>query len=563
MESQVEERPTAELFGEYANLLWRWSWLLLSWAIIAGGSAYYFSYRQVPVYESSTLVMINAAPSTASANYGSVVTSQQLVETYAQIMTTQPVLDEVIQQLGLAELLLESIQVEPSQNTQLLTVIVQDTDPLRAAAIANTLVAVFIAQVQQDQTARYADSKLNLEDQMAAVQQQIQATTASLTALADTPENQVRRSNLQISLTQYQNSYSYLLQSYSQLRLAEAQSTSTVIQKDPAVSNPIPVKPLPLRNALLAAVVGLMLAGGLILLIEYLDDTIRDPQEITRKWGVPILGMITRYRSNGSPLVTLKQPRSPVSEAFRSLRTNLEYAAVDSPLKTILVTSPSPQDGKTTIVSNLACVIAQGDRRVVVVDADLRRPQVHRFFQLFNRLGLSNQLIRPQDRSDFSLQDTELPGLKVVTSGRLPPDPSELLGSNKMQEMLASLTAQFDCVIIDSPPALMVTDAVVLSTRVSGVILVVKPSVTKRAELQHVIEQMKHVNARILGVVVNDVDVGRSRYYYYRRYYSSYKNKYYKGYYSADESSKKKKKPARRGFRKEKPVSPESIEPQS
>jgi len=563
MESQVEERPTAELFGEYANLLWRWSWLLLSWTIIAAGSAYYFSYRQVPVYESSTLVMINAAPSTASANYGSVVTSQQLVETYAQIMTTQPVLDEVIQQLGLAELLLESIQVEPSQNTQLLTVIVQDTDPLRAAAIANTLVAVFIAQVQQDQTARYADSKLNLEDQMAAVQQQIQATTASLTALADTPENQVRRSNLQISLTQYQNSYSYLLQSYSQLRLAEAQSTSTVIQKDPAVSNPIPVKPLPLRNALLAAMVGLMLAGGLILLIEYLDDTIRDPQEITRKWGVPILGMITRYRSNGSPLITLKQPRSPVSEAFRSLRTNLEYAAVDSPLKTILVTSPSPQDGKTTIVSNLACVIAQGDRRVVVVDADLRRPQVHRFFQLFNRLGLSNQLIRPQDRSDFSLQDTELPGLKVVTSGRLPPDPSELLGSNKMQEMLASLTAQFDCVIIDSPPALMVTDAVVLSTRVSGVILVVKPSVTKRAELQHVIEQMKNVNARILGVVVNDVDVGRSRYYYYRRYYSSYKNKYYKGYYSADESSKKKKKPARRGFRKEKPVSPESIEPQS
>ena len=563
MESQVEERPTAELFGEYANLLWRWSWLLLSWTIIAAGSAYYFSYRQVPVYESSTLVMINAAPSTASANYGSVVTSQQLVETYAQIMTTQPVLDGVMQQLGLAELLLESIQVEPSQNTQLLTVIVQDTDPLRAAAIANTLVAVFIAQVQQDQTARYADSKLNLEDQMAAVQQQIQTTTASLTALADTPENQVRRSNLQISLTQYQNSYSYLLQSYSQLRLAEAQSTSTVIQKDPAVSNPIPVRPLPLRNALLAAVVGLMLAGGLILLIEYLDDTIRDPQEITRKWGVPILGMITRYRSNGSPLITLKQPRSPVSEAFRSLRTNLEYAAVDSPLKTILVTSPSPQDGKTTIVSNLACVIAQGDRSVVVVDADLRRPQVHRFFQLFNRLGLSNQLIRPQDRSDFSLQDTELPGLKVVTSGRLPPDPSELLGSNKMQEMLASLTAQFDCVIIDSPPALMVTDAVVLSTRVSGVILVVKPSVTKRAELQHVIEQIKHVNARILGVVVNDVDVGRSRYYYYRRYHSSYKNKYFKGYYSADKSSKKKKKPARRGFRKEKPVSPESIEPQS
>jgi len=176
-----------------------------------------------------------------------------------------------------------------------------------------------------------------------------------------------------------------------------------------------------------------------------------------------------------------------------------------------------------------------------VVDADLRRPQIHKYFQLMNRLGLSNQLLRPHDRVDGSLQDTELAGLKVITSGRLPPDPSELLGSNKMQEMMNSLTGQFECVILDSPPVLVVTDAVVLAPRVNGVIIVVKPSVTKRAELQHVIEQMNQVNARLLGVVLNDVDVGRSRYYYYRRYSSSYKYKYYKGYYSPDGSSKKEK----------------------
>ena len=577
MENQLEEQSTAEMISEYAHLVWRWSWLLVSWAILAGVSAYYLSSRQTPVYQASALAMINIAPSSVDSAYY-VSLGQQLGESYSQLMTTRPVLDAAAQRLGL-EYLPGSVQVTPITNTQLLNVRVIDTDPERAALIANTLVTVFSEQIQADQAARYADSKQNLKTQLDALDGQIQTTSGDLavlgqeilrdnTALTDllrtdnitrTQEEldqrasliQQTQSSLQSRLSQqaqmqtilqnYRTSYAILLQSYESVRLAESQSSSGVLLKDPAVPNAIPIQPQPIRSALLAAVVGLLLAGGVIFLIEFLDDTIRDPQEITRKWGIPILGMITRYKSNGSPLITIKQPRAPVSEAFRSLRTNLEFAAVDSPLKTILITSPSPQDGKTTIVSNLACVIAQSNRSVVVVDADLRRPQIHKYFQLMNRLGLSNQLLRPHDRVDGSLQDTELAGLKVITSGRLPPDPSELLGSNKMQEMMNSLTGQFECVILDSPPVLVVTDAVVLAPRVNGVIIVVKPSVTKRAELQHVIEQMNQVNARLLGVVLNDVDVGRSRYYYYRRYSSSYKYKYYKGYYSPDGSSKKEK----------------------
>jgi succinoglycan biosynthesis transport protein ExoP len=435
-------------------------------------------------------------------------------------------LDGVKQQLGLTELDSKSIQVDPLQNTQLLTVTVQDTEAQRAAAIANALVSVFASQVQADQSARYTDSQNNLEVQMAAMQQQIQTTTTSLNMLAETPENLVTRSSLQVNLTQLQNSYSYLLQSYSQLRLAIAQSTSTVVQKDPAVPDLVPVKPQPVRSGILAAVVGLLLAGGVIFLIEFLDDTIRDPQEITRKWGVPVLGIITRFKPNGGPLITVNQPRAPVSEAFRSLRTSLEFAAVDSPLRSILITSPSPQDGKTT---------------VILLDADLRRPQIHKQFQLMNRLGLSNKLVQPKDQLSGSIQNTGLPTLKVITSGSLPPDPSELLGSAKMEEMMSSLVDQFDFLILDTPPVMMVTDAIVLASRVNGVILVVKPSVTRRTELHHVIDQLKQVNARLLGVVLNDVDVGRARYRYYRRYYTSSKYKYYKGYYHADASSSKEK----------------------
>ncbi len=433
--------------------------------------------------------------------------------------------------------------MQPIINTQLMTVSVQDTDPARAALLANTLVQVFSDQIQADQASRYADSKTSLEDQLASLEQQIKTTSDELAALGTGDTNPSRLAQLQTALAQYRSSYASVLQSYEQIKLAQAQSSSGIIQKAPALPPDAPIKPRPVLNAALAAVVGLMLAAGIVFLIEFLDDTLRDPQEITRKWGIPILGMITRYKSNGSPLITIKQPRAPVSEAFRSLRTNLEFAAVDSPLKTILVTSASPQDGKTTVAANLACVIAQGKRSVVLVDADLRRPQIHKQFQLMNRLGLTNKLIQPKGQLYGSLQNTELPALKVITSGSLPPDPSELLGSIKMQELMSSLKDQFDFLIIDTPPVLMVTDAVVLAPRVDGVIIVVKPSVTKRGELHHVIEQMKQVNARVLGVVLNDVDVGRARYYYYRQY-SSYKYKYYKGYYSPEKSPEKEKSPA-------------------
>jgi len=230
-------------------------------------------------------------------------------------------------------------------------------------------------------------------------------------------------------------------------------------------------------------------------------------------------------------LITVRHPRSPISEAFRSLRTNLQFAGVETPIRTLLVTSASPSDGKTTIAANLASVIAQGGRNVVIVDADLRRPRVHKMFQLSNRVGLTDQFIRTQDRFDGSLKSTEIPNLHAITSGNLPPNPSELLSSGRMSEILNLLHDQFNTVIIDSPPTLLVTDAMVLAQRVDGVLLVVKPSVTKWSALRQSIEQLQHVKANLLGIVVNDINIGRSRYYYYRGYY---RQKYGKNYHYAE-----------------------------
>jgi len=582
MENNLEERSTAELFSQYVGLLLQWSWLLILLALLAGGAAYYLSNRSTRIYEASTLVMLNGAPGYQSDPYSASVVGQQLGATYAKVMITQPVLDSVAKKLGYSSFpYTASVQALPDTNTGLITISVTDIDPDRAALIANTLVSVFADQIQADQVSRYADSKKSLEDQMTSLDQKIQSTNTAITALntqiqetnnalttitgkiqTDTTINpntkttladsgtiaaeqaqrdqlavtlaqyQPQLSQLQTTQTQYQQSYNNLFQSYQNVLLTEAQATSTIVNKNPAVPNRSPIAPQPTRSAMLAAVVGLMVAAGIIFLIEFLDDTIRDPQEITRRWGIPILGMIVSYKSSsGEALVTVRHPRSPISEAFRSLRTNLQFAGVETPLRTLLVTSPSPSDGKTTVVANLASVIAQSGRNVVIVDADLRRPRIHKLFQLSNRVGLTDQFIRMQDRFDGSLKSTEVTNLHAITSGNLPPNPSELLSSGRMSEILKQLSEQFNTVIIDSPPTLLVTDAMVLAQRVDGVLMVVKPSVTKWASLRQAIEQLQRVKANLLGVVVNDVNVGRSRYYYYRGYY---KQKYGKGYHYAE-----------------------------
>ena len=591
-----EEQSTAEMITEYASLLWRWAWLLILLAVLAGGSAYFFSRRQTPVYQASALAMINVATSSQDVTT-SLYLEQQLGSSYSQIMTTRSVLDAVAQRLG-GEILPGSVQVTQIQNTQLITVTATDTNPKRAASIANTIITVFSQQNQADQEARYADSKKSLQDQMAVLNQQIQTSSADLAVLTQeigndnttlntllTADNAgktqeelnnqnaliqqtqstlqtkvIQQSQLQTTLENYRSSYTLLLQSYNEISLAETQSSTGVLLKDPAVPPEFPIQPQPFRSALLAAVVGLILGAGIVFLIEFLDDSLRDPQEITRKWGIPILGMIITFNSkNGNELITEKQPRAPVSEAFRSLRTNLQFASAASPIHILLITSPSPSDGKTTIVGNLACVIAQGERKVIIVDADLRKPRVHKVFQLQNKLGMTDQFIHPQEYPDGVAQPTEEKNLSVITSGSLPPNPSELLGSQRMVEIFQTLKAQFDMVVLDSPPTLAVTDANVLATRVDGVILVINPRVSKRAAIKHAIEQMVQVKANIIGVVLNGVDVKKSRYGYYRGYY----HKSGHGYddYTDAETSWIKKLKFRKTSHQESSLEPESKNP--
>jgi non-specific protein-tyrosine kinase len=229
------------------------------------------------------------------------------------------------------------------------------------------------------------------------------------------------------------------------------------------------------------------------------------------------------------------------------LRTNIQFASVDYPLRAIMITSTSPSEGKTTIAANLGVVLAQGGRDVVLLDADLRRPRIHRVFGLANRKGLTSLFVQKVINLDGTVNKTKIPKLSVITSGNLPPNPSELLGSDKMLEIMSQVQHQADVVVLDTPPIMAVTDAAVLSRHVDGVLLVIKPGVTKLGATRQTVEQLRRIGANILGVVFNDVELKRSRYSYY--YSNNGYYYYYRDYYGSDKASRKRAAAARKKAR--------------
>ena len=293
-----------------------------------------------------------------------------------------------------------------------------------------------------------------------------------------------------------------------------------------------------------------MLAAGIAFLVEYLDDTLKTMEDIERVLQLPVVGYIAQIQydsKNEESLYVTRQPRSPVSEAFRLLRTNLEFAGVDRPLRRILVTSAGPAEGKTTIAVNLAAIMAQGGKRVTLVDADLRRPTVHRFLGLSNKVGLSDLFRGAASVRMVSQQVEDVETVSVLTSGSLPPNPTELLASVRMEQILQEAEQEADILILDSPPSL-VADVQVLASKVDGVILVIYPGHTQEDAALATLEMLNRAGARTLGVVLNRIPRDRSDYYGGYRHYSPYYSGYH--YYHSDDGQALKPSRMRRLFGK-------------
>lgn len=218
---------------------------------------------------------------------------------------------------------------------------------------------------------------------------------------------------------------------------------------------------------------------------------------------------------NTDSLITLTDPRSPVSEAYRTLRTNLEFFSLDDPIRTLVVTSPGAEEGKSTVLANLAVALAQGGKQVILIDCDLRRPTQHALFGLDNAAGLTTMMLEEAAQADLPLRETPVDGLRLLPAGPPPPNPAELLGSRRMKETMAALLEQADMLLFDAPPMLVVTDALVLAVQVDGVLLTVKAGATKREHVQQAKERLERVNARIVGAVLNDAPTDQALRSYY------------------------------------------------
>ena len=509
----------------YFSLALRWWWLIVLCTALGGGAAYAGSAQMTPVYSASTTLLVRQAPAAGTSDYTSLLASERLARTYSEMLTGKPVLEAVIAQLGLEESpnsMAGRISVELVRDTQLIQVTVEDTSPTRAAAIADAVASVFAAQNEVLQEARYGGSLANLQVQIDQVSAQMVEAQGQIQALG-TPtavKGQAEAARLQELMASYRGTYAVLVQSYEQMRVTAAQSTDDVMVYASADVPGRAVRPRTMQNTALGAVVGMMIAAGVVVLIDYLDDTIKTPDDVRQAIGLETLGVIGRAKGDADDLIVVWDAHSPVAEAFRSLRTNVRFAAVDAPLRTLLVTSPTMAEGKSFTVANLAAAMAEADVRVVAVDADLRRPRQHRIFGLEEGPGLTGAVLRGELNGNMRAVRYE-GKLSVLPAGELPHNPTEVLGSKRMAAVLAEVAQGAEFVLIDSPPVLPVADAAVLARQVDGVLLVLQAGRTRREAAQRALESLQKVGANVIGAVLNDVSRARGsgRYYYHGYYY--------------------------------------------
>lgn len=504
----------------------RWWWLLVAATLIAAVGSALITLRQPQIYQASTTLMIGRAINDPNPTSGEFYLEQQLAISYADIAQREPVRKGAMEALNLTWLPDYTAAAVP--NTQLVQIIVTDTDPARAQAVANELAHQLIAASPTNTGQEDQNRQKFLNNQLNELQKQIETTQADIQVLSvrmgtlksarEISEGQAQFTALQEKLTSLQNTYSQMLANSSQGAL----NSITVIETADLPRRPVGPN-LPLTVAL-ASAFGLLLAAVTAFLLEAFDKSVKTTEDLERIETLPVMGSIPRIPKD-TPLYVNEHPRSPATDAFRALRTNIEFSGVDEPIRTILVAGAGAAEGKSTISINLALVYAMAEKKVLLVDADLRKPSLHETLGVKNEAGLSELVVgkRTLDEVLVAWQDGQV---FFLPAGAIPPNPTELLASNRMKDVITMLCREADVVILDSPP-FGFADAAVLSSKVDGVLLVVRSQMTRRDALRSMVQQLKRANARLLGYVWNGAtDTARFSAGFDSRYLNSY---YYGG----------------------------------
>ncbi|WBB99658.1 MULTISPECIES: polysaccharide biosynthesis tyrosine autokinase [unclassified Solwaraspora] len=431
----------------------RWLWVLAA-VTVAVAAAVLINVRTAPQYATSVTFFVSTSSSQGVTDaYQGGLFSQQRVKSYSGLLTSSRLAETVVDRhsLGLTAGEVQSrVSARPVPDTVLLQATVTDSSPNRSEQIAEAIVAEFVRLVEQLETSPGADQP--------AIKVEVIAGP---------------------------------------------------------LLNPAPVEPQPVRNISLALFLGLLSGVGLALLRGVLDNTVRTVDQMRDVTAAGVLGTIPLDNAaRREPLIIGRQAHSPRAEAFRQLRTNLQFADVDKPVHSLVVTSAMPEEGKTTTATNLALSFAEAGSSVLLVEADLRRPQAASYLNMEGAVGLTNVLAGQAELDDV-LQPWGASGMTLLPSGFVPPNPSELLGSQQMADLLATLRARFDVVIVDTAPLVPVTDAAPIAAQVDGVIVVGRCAKTSETHLRAAVAALRAVDARLLGCVLNMTPHRGGAYNYY------------------------------------------------
>jgi polysaccharide biosynthesis transport protein len=486
----------------YLHILRAGRWWVVAVSLLGLGVSVALSLTATRQYTASAQLLVQSVGSvnlTTGAGSGALTSAD--VETELQLVTSAQVQNQVRAKLGSAP----GISASEVGETNVIAVTAVSSDPALAAKIANTYARAFVSWSTATTISNLAIAENQLGSQINALGREVGRLPASSSAQAVALSNQ----------------QAVLKGQLAQLQVAGATASSGLELVTPATVPTSPSSPKPAQNVLLGLLAGLALGVGAAFLRNSLDDTLTSGEVAERVGGAPVLATVTvvpswRKRA-GQAVIAVSDPTSQPAEAYRSLRTSLQFVRQDRPLRTLLVTSPSAGDGKTATVVNLGAVFAQAGARTVVVSCDLRRPGFGQFFRPDSRPELSSVLTGDQPLESAVAPVPGAEGLWKLDARSIVANPTELLGSPRMRSVIAELSERFDTVLIDSPPVLPVADALILSGYADGVLLVAAAGKTRRAELRRTAEKLAQASAPLVGIVLNKASA-QEEYGYYGGY---------------------------------------------
>ncbi|MGQ9476815.1 MAG: polysaccharide biosynthesis tyrosine autokinase [Actinomycetota bacterium] len=530
---------------DYLNVITRRKWIIVGVTLAVVAAVLIFSLLQKPRYESRVTILaeINRASESATQTLYSLAIGDPntFIQTQAKIIRTRTLAKAVRERLEYlyqeaeydrregkevfipaslpsTEQMLATVKVDRTQNTNVFQIIYTDHDPLLARDIAQAYADEYIEERQLSAIKQISEARKEVWNRISELETQIQDIAQRVkqyTKETIPPE-------LEAEASQAVNLWATLYEKYMSLRIAEALEQRGLEMIEPAEVGE-KVSPRTTRNAVLALFLGLILGVGLVFLADYLDVTLKTREDFEQYYGVPVIGEIARFR--GLPeeereIMYFSAPDSTAAEGFRNLRTNLQFLNLEGDTRLVMVTSASPGEGKTSVAANLGAALSEMGKRVLVVEADLRQPTLDEFIMEKPAKGVTEVLAGTAGVEEAVTQAGNS-NLYFMTCGMKPPNPAEMVSSQAMRDLLGRLREEYDYVIVDSPPVLSVSDPVAMAPMMEGIILVASHGIAEREAAQRTVELLSKVNARILGLVINNLEAtGRYGYgYYYSTYY--------------------------------------------